>query len=350
MMRHHYIDLSDLRSAAVRRRALSLVEVLLAVTISLAVLSSAFLAYIQISRVSDDARAYSRAHNRARAAIEEIGRTAAEVLADAGLTEQQFTITTSALLYGDRIDFDGDGVDDEEVLDGYDNDGDWIVADHDVHQQFPGSGFIERPGLVGVADQGDLRVDADVVFSQDVLTFRLPASIPLGTPAKLVRYRIRDYNGRTNVLVREDIENPSAGTDLDAIYTAAEAGGTVTVVPVAFEVVSFDVLAWDPNEDLDNPRPAPYNQPYWVEEWDASVIPGSNRLPYGALPFVPPFEFPAAIFVRVTVNAETRPLSELGDLSTRTEPLRTAMVQTVVDLPVTTRTAFYDLFVRPFVP
>jgi hypothetical protein len=328
----------------------TLVEVLLAVAISVAVLSSAYLAYLQISRATEDSRAYSRAHNRGRAAVEEIGRTVAELRIDAGLAQQQFVLSTQALTYGDRIDQDLDGAPDEEVLNGRDDDGDWAFALHDLHQEFPGIGFVERPGLRNVPDHGDLRVDQDVLFSQDVLTFRIPASIPLAIPARMVRYRIIDYNGRSNVLVRETIENPPAGTDLDLIYTNAAASGSVTTTPVAFDVVSLDVIAWDPNENFDAPRPPPYDRPYWVEDWDASVIPGSNRIPYGALPFIPPFDFPAALLIRVTVNAETRPLSEVGDLATRTEPLRTAKIQTVVDLPVTTQTAFYDLFVRPFVP
>jgi len=343
-------DLQGMRtSMTARRRALTLVEVLLALVISLAVLSSATVAYIQISRAHEDARSYARAHNRARAAVEEISRTVAEVRIEAGLAQQQFVLTTLALPYGDRIDHDGDGVADEEVLDGRDTDGDWVAADHDVHEQFPGSPFIERIGFQGVPDHGDLQVDEDVVFSEDTLAFRIPAIIPLGQPARLVRYRIRDYNARSNVLVREEVENPPPGADLDAIFDAAEASNNLIVVPIAFEVVSLDVLAWDPNLDQDDPRAAPYDRPYWVEEWDASVIPGSNRIPYGAPFFVPPFDFPAAMLIRVTVNAEPRPLSELEDLATRELPLRTAVVQTVVDLPATTQTPFYNLYVRPFV-
>jgi hypothetical protein len=350
MMANTFQDRSSARTPFMGRRAVTLVEILLAVTISIAVLSSAYIAYLQISRATEDSKAYSRAHNRGRAAVEEIGRTVAELRLDAGLAQQQFVLTTVPLAYGDRVDQDRDGTLDEEILNGRDDDGDWTGAIHDLHQIFPGISFVERPGLRGFPDHGDLRVDQDVVFCQDILTFRLPASIPLALPSRLVRYRVIDYNGRSNVLVRETIENPPDSTDLDAIYIAAEAGGPVTTTPVAFEVVSLDVIAWDPNENFDDPRPFPYNRPYWVEDWDASVIPGSNRIPYGALPFIPPFDFPAALLIRVTVNAETRPLSELQDLATRQEPLRTAKIQTVVDLPVTTQTAFYDLFVRPFVP
>lgn len=328
-------------TGAPRRRAFTLVEVLVALAIGMIFVTSLAAAYIQISRAHAVALARAQATNRGRAALEEIARGMKQVATDITIADQQFLVTNVDQANGDGRDDDRDGVADEELADATDNDADWALAD-DRHTVL--GAFTERSPYVGVADLGDGRVDEDVLFSSDVLTYRVPAAIPFVTDSQLVRYRIGTFDGQDRVLLREVIVNPPAG-DVDAIYAAAI---NIETTPVIFDVLSFNVLPFNSNQGL-NTTP----QPYWQTAWNAQLIQTPQQEPYGVpvgFPFpIPPFEFPSAVRVEITTSAETVPLSELGNLTALGRPLETVSVNTTVTIESVTNSIFYFFFTRPVI-
>lgn len=324
-----------------RRRAFTLVEVLVAMAVGMVFLISLAAAYIQISRAHASALARAQATNRARAALEEIARGLKEVRLDIGIPDQQFLVTNLDLATGDGRDLDRDGLIDEEAPDAVDNDADWAAGD-DRHTVL--GLFTERPAYVGVADLGDDSVDEDVRFASDVLTFRVPPTIPAGVDSRLVRYRVGIFQGQDRVLLREVIPNPPAG-DVDTIYAAAL---NIETTPVIFDVLSFNVLSFDSNTGTDTPP-----QPYWETAWDAQTIATPAQRPFGVpagFPFpIAPYEFPSAVRVEITTSAEIVPLAELGNLAALGRPLDTVTQHTTVTIESVTSTIFYFFFTRPVI-
>lgn len=330
-------------TGAPRRRAFTLVEVLVALAIGLIFLLSLMAAYIQISRAHAAALARAQATNRARAALDEIARNVKQVRLDIALPDQQFLLANTDLATGDGRDQDRDGATDEELADALDDDADWVLAG-DRHTVL--GAFTERPAYVGVADLGDDGVDEDVRFADDVLTFRIPATIPFGADGRLVRYRVGTFNGQDRVLLREVIVNPPAG-DVDLIYASA-LPGTIETTPVIFDVLSFNVLAFDSNQGLDTPP-----TPYWETTWNAQTIQTPDQEPFGVpvgFPFpIAPFEFPSSVRVEITTSAEIVPLAELGNLAALNRPLDTVTLNTTVTIEAVTNSIFYFFFTRPVI-
>ncbi|MCB2154790.1 hypothetical protein KQI84_07870 [bacterium] len=312
------------------RRALSLVELLVALVIALVFMGSVVTAFVQISRATDDAEAQIRAHTRARIAVDTIVRDLRKVRKDATLGTQYFQLTSNTLTYGDNVDNDDDGSTDEETLDGFDDDLSWNAADDDHHAVIGTT--TEREAFVGVPDVGDFNVDEDVVFSNDMLSIRVPADPGMGSPAQIITYEIGNFDGMDHVLLREVVTNPGQLTE------------ETTVAPLIFDVVSLDFLAWNPNDDVVSPTAAPH--PYWQENWDAANYFFPAQRPIGAPFGVPPFVFPAAVRVQVTVSAERIPLEDIGGWPLGSRELLTESLATVVDLEVVIKDVRYELFVR----
>lgn len=333
-----------------RARAVTLIELLIALLIGLVFLGGVAGTYITMSRAAAASEARTRAHTRARVALEAVGEDLNRLIREA-TDAQVFRIESNDLAYGDNIDNDGDGAIDEEVLDGLDDDGDWDPGD-DNHVAI-GTCF-ERPFYVNIPDLGDDAVDEDNLFSNDVLTFRLPesAASPAG-PFVTVTYRVGTFDGIDNVLLREQSSVPPLPSDPQ-------------VSPVAFDVLSFDVLGYNANNDATPPGYAVGERPYWSETWDSELISAATHQPVdvnntGLAPFFPPFELPAVLYLSVTVNAEPVDLADNGGWPPAVpgsgEAIKTVTLSTTVYLldkydlaiipPAGTDEVLYDFFARP---
>lgn len=312
------------------RRGATLIELLTALTIALIFIGSVAAAFIQVIRSSDEAEAVVRAHSSARAAVDQIARELRQLRVDADPGYVQLLLVNRPLAYGNFIDDDGDGAVDEDVIDGIDNDGDW-TAGSDQHATI--GGLTERDAYVGVADLGDRQVDEDHRFSADEATFiQPPGTLGPGSFRRRVTYRLGTFDTEQNVLLRAYIDNPTTtGT------------GTEVVEPVVFDVVSLDILAWNANNNVAGPVAG---EPYWQSEWDATTMNFPFTRPVNAPFGVPPFKFPAAFHISVTVNAERLPLRDISGWPGNARPLRTVTMSTVVNVESVIQDTRYFLFVR----
>jgi len=195
----------------------TLLEYLMAVAISLIFLGSLATVYIQIEKSAKISNAKMEAYQNARAALDYL----TEEIKDA--RPNYFLLVDQNLPRGDRIDNDGDGRIDEEIADGRDNDGDWSRGRDDRDYRFP-NGATEYG--YGIPDLGDDRVDEDVKYSQDDLTFRVASPMGIGFD---INYKIGRFQSEDNVLIRTIQTTPPL------------------VNPIAFDVLSFSVLAWNNN-------------------------------------------------------------------------------------------------------
>lgn len=308
------------------RRGITLTEILVALAISLIFMGSVVTAYVQIVRAANVAESRVQAHTRARAALDIMARDVEMVRSDPSIAPQEFRLVNNTLPYGDRIDHNGTGNPDDGEFNGFDDVGIWTPAD-DNHAQI--GTRRERPDFVGLPDHGDFNIDNDVRFSRDELTIRIPAD-PLGsTPARRITYRIGTFEGLDYVLLREE-ENLQSGETL--------------IDPLAFDVVSLDILAWNPNDDV--VAPGGLMRPYWASEWDAAdKTPPLN--PIGAPPgTTPPFVFPAALMLSVVVNAEDMPLEEISGWPFGGRSLKTERLTTVVNIQEVVTSTIYQIYVR----
>jgi prepilin-type N-terminal cleavage/methylation domain-containing protein len=311
------------------RRGLSLTEVLVALAISLIFLGSVVTAYVQIAKAADFAEAQVAAHTRARIAVDAVLRDLGGVRSDPLLTDQQFFLASSSLTYGDNIDNDRDGNTDEEVVDGRDNDGDWNIS-RDNHAQI--GRFRERPDYLGIADLGDFAVDEDIAFSHDELSFLIPSDPGGSAFARRITYRVETFDSQDNVLVRRVVTDPGGANE------------TTEVEPVVFEVVSFDVLAMNANDNVNSPvTPA---RPYWEQNWDSTAIQWPAQSPLNAPFGTPPFEFPSAIHVGVTVSAVNIPQSEIDGWPLGGTPLRTVSLSSTTAIEAVIKHPVYRDYVR----
>ncbi len=316
-------------TARPRRRAVTLVETIVAITVTMIFIGGATAAFIQILRASDEMEANVRAYSAARSAVDIISRDLARLQLDADPDYQQFLLVDRRLPFGDNIDHDGDGVADEEFFTGFDEDGDWTPQD-DQHAEI--NGLFERPHYVGLPDHGDFQVDEDVRFSADEVIFIIPpGTLGPDAPRQRVTYRLGTFEGERNVLLRLTAEDPPPiGPSIEVIE------------PVLFEVLSFDVLAWNPNDDVESTNPG---RPYWTSFWNAEEKTFPEVRPVNAPFGVPPFKIPASFLVRVTVSAEREPLDALPDWP-GPRKLRTVFLSTVVNVESVIQDVRYDLFVR----
>lgn len=312
-------------------RGLSFTEILVAMAISLIFMGSVSTAYIQISRASEVSQRRIAAHNRARSAVDQILRDIRLIDDDPALgADQLFLILDGPRSFGDGIDNDNDGLIDEEALDGFDNDGDWTIADDNHAELAPG--LFERPNFVGVPDLGDFAVDEDIVFAADRMVLRIPANPVRGRPPEVVRYSIGTFDGEDNVLIRTSIVDPD-GTP------------TSSTTPVIFDVVSLDLLPMNANNNVFSPSPT--QRPYWVPQYDSFAFGFGFQQPIGGFFFNPPYEFPSSILVRVTVNSSFDSLATQGFPASGQAPVEFTYAQTIVAVDSVVNSAVYNTFTRP---
>jgi hypothetical protein len=165
--------------------------------------------------------------------------------------------------------------------------------------------YRERPLKVAKVDLGDLDVDEDVLFGNDALIFTIHPSPNAPDPGfilKTVTYAIGTYDGQDNVLLRQ---------------TRIERAGLeplVGLAPLAFDVLGFDVLYWNPNA-------APADQG-WVKTWDSSQQPN----------FAPPkLPLPASVYARLTIRADRRPAEQTASGA----PVEVSILESVVNIEQT---------------
>ena len=200
-----------------KRFGFTLLEYLVAVAISLIFLGSLVTVYIQIEKSVKISNARMEAYQNARAALDFLTNE----IKDA--RPNFFLLIDKNLSYGDRIDNDGDGRIDEELADGLDNDGDRVEGKDDRDYRFL-NGATEYG--YGIPDLGDDRVDEDVKYSRDELTFRVAS--PVGVSFD-INYRIALFQDENDVLLRTINSTPPI------------------IGPIAFDVLSFNILAWNNN-------------------------------------------------------------------------------------------------------
>lgn len=287
-------------------RAFTIMELLVAMAIAMTFLSAMYSSFIQLIRASDSTRARVEAMRNGRTAV-------------LTLTDEFISISRSGadyLLvgenddrsYGNGHDEDNDGIADEEIVDGRDEDADYDSSQDDRHAFIATVGLVdvyERPDFVLEDDLGDSGVDEDVVFGNDSLQFQLfPPAIDASLTSATISYALGSIDGRDHVLLRmAKLEDPG--------------GTTTTVSPLAFGVLGLDFMYWDPNRTPG--AAARDDRPYWVTEWDSN----------DAGTFDPPqLELPASIYVRLSLYADRRPLESYEPGT----PVETLDVESVVDL------------------
>jgi len=330
---HQHPQLTRLRA---NERGVTLTELLVAMAVMLILVTAITSSFIAITRRSAEAQARLRATTAARSAVDKIATEVRTLPIDPDPAERGFRVTNTTLAWGDGLDNDSDGVFDEEELNGIDDDGDWSIAD-DRHISI--GSFSDRQRLILRPDLGDNHVDEDNRFSEDILYLYKPAEPPdvtcSGKPAINVTYRVQSFAGEDNVLVREVFV---------ADATLVPCGGTVTTEPVLFGVVSFDVLAWNINDDS---VVSSTGIAYWVPNWDSNAkVPPLKPLnaPVGVLPF----EHPGAVYISITVNADRLPLDQQRNWITKNNGLNVITISTIVTIEGITQDPDnrYFLYVR----
>lgn len=267
------------------RRAMTLVELLVAILIASIFLVGIVGALSALLQGARDAERRSEAVRQARSALDQISEDLAS--ASTAITSLAFLSGVDVpLATGDLIDNDGDGPVDEEAWDGTNTDGGPVVQNHvPVSQTDPT--LVERPRQALINELGDGGVDEDPVFQHDRLTFVVDGS------GELVSYRIGRYEGEENVLLRVTglrpvaVERTDPGSFDDLPFTPI----AVRVAPLAYDVLSFSVLCFDPNWiALGSPNP-------WKTSWNSVSAVG--------------FRFPPTIYLAVTVYSGDIPLGRL---------------------------------------
>jgi type II secretory pathway pseudopilin PulG len=280
-------------------RAMTFLELLVAVAIALVFMGGVIAAFIQILRATNLAEVKLDAVNNARAALEMMAIDIKAAWIDPRQTLQYFLGEDHPLSYGNGLDDDQDGNVDEELFNGRDDDytgPDWNFARDDRHAT--AGGVYERPFAVSGPDLGDGHVDEDCKFDLDRLIFRIfPDPNNPTSRDDLITLEVGTFEGEQHVLVRRIIHAPSSPNR------------SVEVEPLAFNVMSVHLLYWDPNRI----------PPDWTTSWNS----------FDAPRFVQPgIELPVAVFIAVTVYADTKPIEQYkpGD------PIQTVTLQTVVNI------------------
>ena len=302
-------SVSAIKPAAHGRRGLTLLELLIAIAIAAVFFGGAALAFVQIMHSNDRARARLEALANARHAIDQLS-VDLKLARPGPPPDDLFRSQTAAGSYsGNLRDDDADNAVDEEVFDGADTDGDWVLAEHDRHVAIA-PGVVERQPLAGIPDPGDANVHEDLAYGLTELVFRAHPDTPTG-PSREVRYYVTDYDDEENVLVREVVDIPTNPGD----------PVTSSLAPVAFNVLSFCALYYDADAAG------------WTPTWDAD------------LRIAPATTLPVSAYLSVTVHADTLPLSALPAGA----ELETVTLTTMVNIESVLASAQYD-GLRPTYP
>lgn len=271
-------------------------EILVALAVTSLLAASVVGVFVTILNVSEDSQARLRALANARAAAETLSREIKSIVTAPGPVLVRGT--NDPLDHGNAIDDDSDGRTDEEQPNGDDEDGDWA----DRHAQ--AGSFSERPNRVGTPDLGDVGVDEDCLFQNDSLAFRiaLPDTGGGGPSYETILYEVREFEGVPHVLVRTTTQTLTGG------------GVESASAPLAYDVLSFNCLYWNPNA-----APAEQN---WETEWDSAAPPGPMSL----------FRAPAAVVFELVVYAGRAPIEDYEEgRPAQTVTLRSAVnVESVI--------------------
>lgn len=220
-----------------RRRGMTLLEVVVAITIVLIIMSGVVWSFVELLESHDKSRARMDATANARAAMEMLSsevKRAKNTTGTLGIAFVGETISSSG--GGDRIDQDEDGTIDEELFDGADTDGDYVVAADDRHVLIPSGAvqYAERPVFYQAADLDDANIDEDIGATSATVEFNT-FDVPGDPLDRRVRFYIgSDADGQPNTLMRE-----IRGTDPITSTTVVTSG------PVCYNVVSFGMLFWN---------------------------------------------------------------------------------------------------------
>ena len=310
---------SVINSPSWRRRGLSLLELLIAMAVAGVFLAGAAMAFVQVIRTNDRARARMEALANARHALDQLSRdliTATDAAPTGGTPLFSTLISSSTpILTGNLIDDDQDGAIDESLFTGEDSDGDWAIASDDRHVQLSDTnpGIVERKRLVNRSDPGDEMVLEDPHFVLSDLTFRFqPPAGSTAAPYQRVTYGVTNFDGEENVLVRSLLDE--GGSPGDPV--------TSSTGPVAFNVLSFGVLCYGANESV-----VPFFS-RWYNTWDANSRPSPAWL-----------KLPVSTYLTVTVYAGTIPLDKLPPGSR----IETVTLSTMVNIETQLASPAYNL-------
>jgi prepilin-type N-terminal cleavage/methylation domain-containing protein len=261
-------------------RGITLIEMLVALAISGIFLAGVLETFISIVRSSNKAAAKLESVTNARTALEIMSINIKSARIDPRRPIQFFKGESLDLLFGDAVDDDNDGQVDEELMNGSDDDGDYLATEDDLHTDF-GSGLYERKDFLNVPDVGDAHVDEDCRFANDTLEFiTFPDPDNPGFREKRIRFEITTFDGEANVLVRTITYNPN---DPLTSYSVSD--------PLAFNILSLNFQYWDPNR-------IPMS---WVNSWDSLYAPMFPD---------PQIELPVAVRIFVQVYSGTEPFDE----------------------------------------
>ncbi|MGI8906556.1 MAG: PilW family protein [Candidatus Sumerlaeaceae bacterium] len=258
-----------------RRKGMTLLEVMVAVTVTVLIIGGATVAFIQLLRSNDRAQARVEATANARTAIDALTVELKRAQTTGTLTARFVGNTESSGSLTDAIDQDNDGKIDEELLNGFDDDGDWQLAD-DRHAIIDTSGtrYVERPVYYQHPDLDDWHIDVDIKQSSASVEFSTFAT-PGETDPRSVRFYLGlDPDGEPNTLMKQV-------TSFDPATSAM-----VTVAgPVAHNVYSFGLLFWDEASAHD-----PNSNP-WRTSWDDTMSTSTFA--------------PASVYMTISVYAGT---------------------------------------------
>lgn len=288
------INLPRIRRSASVARGFTMVEMLVALTVASIFLSGAYTTYIQVVGAQDQAESRNEAIRNGRTAMA-ILTTEIKELNSHG-EDVVFVGIQGTQDYGDGMDNDMDGLVDEELLDGKDDDltGASVTAS-DRHARL--GSLYERPNRVNQTDLGDAGVDEDVRFGLDQLYIIITPTEPSSDfTRKFVNYFITEFDGMPSVLVRRTRIERDTGPPL------------IAVAPLAFGVLGLDLLYWDWDTSVSA------QNPQWVNEWDSRIRTGAPQ--------------PSSVYIRLTLNADNRPDHTVAD----GEPIRTILLESIANI------------------
>ena len=270
----------DSKRSIHNQRGLTLIEILVAIAITLAFLVGVVLAFIELMNSSDRAQARLNATANARHALGTISKEISRALGTG--PNAYFVATSGDFTVGDRSNNDSDTEVDEEFANGHDEDGDWTSAG-DRHAQI--GPFVERSRFQGIPDLGDGGVDEDNRFAASTLIFNADPSSGMPSPGiRRIRYLLGSFDGESNVLLQEVTTDFGGPSEL------------ATTSPIAFGVLSFEALFWDQRDVHDDPT----TDNGWKRLWNSDDRVTSPPL------------LPASVYLSATVYAGSpRELTQL---------------------------------------
>ncbi len=249
---------SDIRKIT-PRKAMTLLELLIALTIMLIITMSCFVfMFSQVKSINKKTQQRFEALQAARYALDDCCREIniayyyGTVDAHNVGTNPYFVADTDSdyLGHGNRCDDDNDGLIDEELFDGVSNETQPWQDSYNQHAVISPD-WRERRDRATTADFGDLHFDVDNHFSSSTLTFRtnIDPEDPTVPGRRYVTLGLETYNGKNNVLVKT-VRTYNAALELIDTHK----------FPLAENVISFGALM---REDDNHAQP-------WTKTWDTT--------------------------------------------------------------------------------